>query len=139
MIDHFSIGTRDLDRLASFYDAVLAPLGLVRVATIEAESDAHPFRSACYGPPGADPAADAGEAPFWLEERPDAAPAGAGFHICFRAPDRSSVEAFHKAGLAAGGIDYGAPGLRPHYAPGYYAAFLIDPEGWRIEAVTFAP
>ena len=60
-----------------------------------------------------------------------------GTHVCFCAPDRAAVHAFHAAGLAAGGTDYGAPGLRPHYGPGYYAAFLMDPDGWRIEAVTY--
>jgi catechol 2,3-dioxygenase-like lactoylglutathione lyase family enzyme len=136
MIDHLSIGVRDLDRAMRFYDAVLAPLGYVRVLTHPGDVD-HPFRSACYGPPGTDPIADPHLAPFWLEERPDPTDGGSGSHVCFGAPSRTAVEQFHAAGLANGATDYGAPGLREHYGPGYYAAFLIDPWGWRIEAVTF--
>lgn len=137
MIDHFSLGVRDLDRMAAFYDAVLAPLGYVRLADWGATAD-HPHRSAAYGPAGNDPLGSQGEAPFNLEERPGAAPAGPGFHLCFSAPTHAAVHAFHSLGLAHGATDYGAPGPREHYAPGYYAAFLIDPEGWRIEAVTYS-
>lgn len=132
MIDHLSVGVRDLDRAITFYDAALAPLGLNRLQTLDSEGAEHPFRSASYGRRD-DPLT------FWLEERPRAVPAGPGFHIAFVAPDRASVRAFHAAGLALGARDNGAPGLREHYASGYYAAFLIDPEGWRIEAVTFSP
>jgi len=135
LIDHFSLGVRDLDRAGAFYDAVLAPLGYVRLVAWGAVAD-HPHRSLAYGPPGADAEGTQGEAPLHLEERPDAAPAGPGFHLCFKAPHRAAVHAFHAAGLAQGGTDKGAPGLREHYGPGYYAAFLIDPEGWWIEAVT---
>lgn len=131
MLDHISIGVRDLDAAIAFYDAVLAPLGLSRLETLESEGAAHPHRSASYG-------RDGRLVTFWLEERPKAVPAGSGFHIAFAAPDRASVHAFHAAGLAHGARDNGAPGLREHYAPGYYAAFLIDPEGWLIEAVTFS-
>jgi catechol 2,3-dioxygenase-like lactoylglutathione lyase family enzyme len=62
-----------------------------------------------------------------------------GVHICLRAPDPAAVEAFHAAALKAGGTSDGAPGLRPHYYAGYYAAFIRDPDGNRIEAVTFVP
>jgi len=132
LIDHLSIGVRNLDRAIAFYDAVLAPLGLRRLETLESEGAAHPHRSASYG-------RDGEPLTFWLEERPKSAPAGPGFHIAFAAPDRASVQAFHAAGLAHGARDNGAPGLREQYAPGYYAAFLFDPEGWLIEAVTFSP
>lgn len=138
MLDHTSIGVRDLDRAMRFYDAVLAPLGYGRRETLATEGPAHPFRSCSYGPTRAGGDGRMPGAPFWLEERPAATPAGAGFHIAFAAPDRATVHAFHAAGLAHGGHDAGAPGLREHYGPDYYAAFLIDPEGWRIEAVTFA-
>ena len=60
-------------------------------------------------------------------------------HVAFLAADRPTVDAFHRAGLAAGGKDYGAPGLRPHYHPGYYAAFVLDPDGHNIEAVCHDP
>ena len=132
MLDHFSIGVRDLSAAIVFYDAALAPLGLNRLETLESEGAEHPFRSASYG-------RDGEPHTFWLEERPATVPAGPGFHIAFAAPNRRSVHAFHAAGLAHGARDNGAPGPREHYAPGYYAAFLIDPEGWRIEAVTFSP
>jgi catechol 2,3-dioxygenase-like lactoylglutathione lyase family enzyme len=136
VIDHLSIGVRDLDRAMRFYDDVLAPLGYVRVVTHPGD-DAHPFRSACYGPPGSDPNVTSSAAPFWLEERRDATAAGRGSHVCFAAPSRDAVARFHAAGLAAGATDDGAPGLRTHYGPRYFAAFLVDPWGSRIEAVTF--
>lgn len=136
VIEHMSIGTNDLSRAIRFYDAVLAPLGLVRVA--DYEETAGP--SACWGPPGTLPAPEgpAGAAPFWLEQRSGPIVCPPGFHVCFHAPDRAAVDAFHAAGLAAGATDNGAPGLRPHYADTYYAAFLLDPDGWRIEAVTYS-
>lgn len=135
MIDHLSIGVRDLDAAMRFYDAVLAPLGYVRVVTHPGDVD-HPFRSACYGLPGSDPDLDSHAAPFWLEERPDPADGGSGSHVCFDASSRAAVERFHAAGIAGGASDAGAPGLRLHYGPGCFAAYLIDPWGWRIEAVT---
>jgi len=137
VIDHLSVGATDLARAIAFYDAVLAPLGLVRVAELD-DADG---RSACWGPPGTAPAPEAvpGAAPFWVEERPGPMACPPGFHICFAAPDRAAVHAFHAAGLAAGGADNGAPGLRPHYDASYYAAFLLDPDGARIEAVTYSP
>ncbi len=138
MIDHFSLGVRDLDRAGAFYDAVLAPLGYVRLANWQPVA-AHPHRSLAYGPPGADAEGVQGEAPFNLEERANATPAGPGFHMCFTARDRAAVHAFHAAGLNHGGSDKGVPSLREHYGPNYYAAFLLDPDGWWIEAVTYGP
>lgn len=135
VIEHLSLTTVDLSRAVAFYDAVLAPLGLVRVADYaEAEG-----ASACWGPPGTTPAPEGlpGAAPFWVQLRDGPVDPPAGTHICFCAPDVEAVHAFHAAGLAAGGTDYGAPGPRPHYGAGYYAAFLRDPDGWRIEAVTY--
>lgn len=124
MLSHLSFGVRDLNRAVDFYDRALAPLGLVRVWTA---SDA-----AGYGPPG-------GGDGLALKQRRDAAPPGPGFHLAFRAGTREAVDAFHAAALAAGGRDNGAPGLRPHYGPTYYAAFVVDPEGWAIEAVCKSP
>ncbi len=124
MLDHVSIMVGDLDPAGRFYDAVLAALGVPRIGTSEdwigygARADAeHPERSYLS---------------LLLGARPEDAP---GWHWCFKAPDRSAVDAFWAAGLAAGGTDEGAPGLRPHYHPTYYAAFLRDPDGNRIEAV----
>jgi catechol 2,3-dioxygenase-like lactoylglutathione lyase family enzyme len=120
MLGHLSFGVFDLDRAIAFYDAALAPLGLTRVWT---KTDA-----AGYGPLGH------GDL-LALKKRSAAAPPGPGFHLAFNAPSRAAVDAFHSAALAAGGADNGAPGPRPHYGPAYYAAFVIDPDGYPIEAV----
>jgi catechol 2,3-dioxygenase-like lactoylglutathione lyase family enzyme len=120
MLDHASLGVVDLARGARFYDAVLEPLGFVRVWT---EDDA-----IGYGPP-------AGEDKLAIKQRPGARPPGEGFHLALAAASRMAVDEFHAAALANGGADDGAPGLRPRYGPGYYAAFVRDPDGHRIEAV----
>ena len=122
MIDHLSVGVPDLVRAGRFYDAVLAPLGYVRVLT-------HP-RAIGYGPPGAR------DEVFAILAAGDAAkPPGQGWHIAFRAPDREAVAEFHAVALANGATDEGGPGLRPECGPGYYAAFVRDPDGTRLEAV----
>jgi catechol 2,3-dioxygenase-like lactoylglutathione lyase family enzyme len=122
MIDHISIGVSDLERSARFYEAVLAPLGLARVVT----------RPAMIGFGKAYPE-------FWINLRAAMTPVApeSGCHICFRAKSPSEVDAFHRAALGAGGESDGAPGLRPHDRVRYYAAFVRDPDGNRIEAVTF--
>ena len=122
MIDHVSVGVSDLERAARFYEAALAPLGLARVVT-------HP---ATIGFGKAYPE-------FWINLRAGMAPVApeSGVHICLRAKTLREVDAFHAAALAAGGRSDGAPGLRPHDRVRYYAAFVIDPDGNRIEAVTF--
>lgn len=119
MIHHISIGVRDLALAGAFYDAALAALGYRRVF----EDDT----AIGYG------LVD-DEDLFCLKLRPDAAPAGPGFHLSFSAPSRSAIHAFHAAALRVGGRDNGEPGLRPDYGVNYYAAFLIDPDGYRIEA-----
>ena len=128
MLDHVSLGVTDMPRARGFYDAVLLTLGYKRLF------DHEDFASA-YGP----------EAPrfeFWIGQPLDpgkpAAPCN-GSHICFQAPSRAAVEAFHKAALANGGSDGGAPGARPEYMETYYAAFAFDPDGHKIEAVCYAP
>lgn len=131
MLHHISLGVADLRRAARFYDAALAPLGFVRVW--EDIRPGEPDQAIGYGLPG-------GGDKLALKERGDAAhPPGPGFHLAFAAPDRQAVSAFHEAALAAGGTDNGAPGLRPHYGPDYYAAFVIDPDGHPIEAVINTP
>ncbi|HEX8663267.1 MAG TPA: VOC family protein [Beijerinckiaceae bacterium] len=121
MLSHLSFGVRDLERAAAFYDRILAPLGYGRVW---ASDDGIGF-----GPPGVPDG-------LALFARPaEAAPPGPGFHLAFTAPSRAAVDAFHAAALEAGGRDAGAPGLRPHYGPTYYAAFVVDPEGHKLEAV----
>lgn len=131
-LDHLSLGVDDLARSKRFYDAALAPLGLVAHEQITGEI--------AYGPAGAAPAEGFA---FYvgfedLAAKRAVAPS-AGFHVALRAPTRASVRAFHAAGLASGGRDLGAPGLRPHYHEHYYGAFLLDPDGHHVEAVCHAP
>jgi catechol 2,3-dioxygenase-like lactoylglutathione lyase family enzyme len=121
MLAHLSLGVRDLGPAMRFYDAALAPLGYVRVW-----ASAH---AAGYGEVG-------GPDRLALFARADrASPPGPGFHLAFRAPSRAAVDAFHEAALVHGGRDAGAPGLRPRYSPSYYAAFVTDPDGHKLEAV----
>jgi catechol 2,3-dioxygenase-like lactoylglutathione lyase family enzyme len=122
MIDHISVGVSDLQRSARFYEAVLAPLGLSRLVT----------RPATVG-------FGTGYPEFWINLRADMAPVlpGSGVHICLRAKSTDAVDSFHAAALNAGGQSDGGPGLRPHDRVRYYAAFVRDPDGNRIEAVTF--
>ncbi|WP_431202592.1 VOC family protein [Bradyrhizobium betae] len=124
MIDHISVGVSDLERSARFYEATLAALGLARVVT----------RPRTIGFGKAYPE-------FWINLRegmPRVAPES-GVHICLRAKTRAEVDAFHAAALGSGGTSEGAPGIRPHDRVRYYAAFVVDPDGNRIEAVTFPP
>src|SRR5262245_63316932 len=116
MIDHVSIGVRDITRTQKFYDAVLKPLGYARTSTDSG--------SLGYGKDGA-------MASFWLlkSDKPVPADAASGLHICFAAPDQNSVDAFHTAAMAAGGKDKGKPGIRKDYSPGYYAGFVVGRDG----------
>ncbi|HXC56228.1 MAG TPA: VOC family protein [Rhizomicrobium sp.] len=120
MIGHISFGVRDLGHATAFYDPVMATIGFVRVWS-------NPT-AVGYGRSG-------GGDKFALKQRDGASPPGVGFHLAFDAPDRATVDRFHAVALAHGGMDDGAPGLRPHYGPTYYAAFLTDPDGYRLEAV----
>ncbi|MGY5812196.1 VOC family protein [Rhizobium sp. LEGMi198b] len=130
MLHHISFGVSDIERAATFYDAAFAPLGYVRVW--EDLNPGDPNQAIGYGPPG-------GGDKFAIKLRGAAAHApGPGFHLAFAAPGREAVVLFHKAALAHGGTDNGAPGLRPHYGPNYFAAFVVDPDGHRIEVVTKA-
>lgn len=119
MINHVSIGVRDIAKTKRFYDAALKPLGYKCLSRGDA--------SLGYGN---------GSVALWisLAERPVLADVKSGLHFCFDAPTRKSVDAFHKAALAAGGRDNGGPGLRADYGPDYYAGFVVDPDGYRIEA-----
>ena len=123
MIDHVSLPVSDLERAARFYDAVLATLGYTRRKERAG--------AVGYGPPTR-------AAPvFWILARSEdgAASPGLGLHVSFVAPDRASVEAFHAAALRVGGLDAGAPGLRPQYTMPFYGAFVFDLDGFKIEAV----
>lgn len=121
MIDHVSIGVSDIARARKFYDAAMQPLGYKRTSADDA--------SLGYGRDGT-------MAALWLlkTDKPVPADSASGLHVCFAAPDRKSVDAFHKAALAAGGKDNGKPGIRKEYSGSYYAAFVVDPDGYRIEA-----
>jgi catechol 2,3-dioxygenase-like lactoylglutathione lyase family enzyme len=123
MIDHISIAVRDLKKSEAFYAAVLAVLGLAKLRE-------WPDAAVGFGKKYPE---------FWINARAamDRVADDSGMHVCLRAPDTVAVDAFHAAGLKAGGTSDGAPGLRPHYYAGYYAAFVIDPDGNKIEAVTF--
>lgn len=129
MIDHLSTYAKDFDATKRFYDAVLGALGYGPVVEMVATWDADfPTRRACgYGT----------ERPvFWvIETRLIVEPR----HVAFTAADRPAVSAFYEAGLASGGIDNGAPGLRPIYHQHYFGAFLEDPDGNNVEAVCHAP
>ena len=126
MLDHITFSVADFNRASAFYDLALAPLGITRLVSVTAEQsggaafagygDTRPF--------------------FWIG---DGEASKGQLHVAFTAADRPTVDAFHKAALAAGGQDNGAPGLRPHYDPDYYGAFVLDPEGRNIEAVCRAP
>lgn len=124
MLDHVSITVSDIAVAEKFYDAVMAALGVAKVGRDERWlgygarcSAAHPDRSYLS---------------VRLGRSPEVAP---GRHWCFKAHDRAAVDAFWRAGVANGGLDDGAPGLRPQYHPDYYAAFVLDPDGNRVEAV----
>jgi catechol 2,3-dioxygenase-like lactoylglutathione lyase family enzyme len=127
MIDHVSLGVTDLQRSKAFYDAVLKPLGVTRFHNYE-------------GGLGYGTAPD--KTNFWIgapfdTDRP--VRAGGGTHVAFMAPDRKAVDAFHRAALANGAKDDGKPGPRPIYHPNYYGAFVLDPDGHKIEACCHAP
>jgi catechol 2,3-dioxygenase-like lactoylglutathione lyase family enzyme len=128
MIDHIGFSVGDYARAKAFYTQALAPLGYGLVMEVGADLTESEAPAAGFG---------IGQKPdFWIGgegrlEKP--------VHVALLAKDRAAVDAFHKAALAAGGKDHGAPGLRPHYHPNYYAAFVLDPDGHNIEAVCHAP
>jgi len=129
MLDHVSIPAGEFERSARFYDAALAPLGLERIRTPELDG----IRIADYGV--RDTLAFSVGAPMHAPEGSWIVQPLVGMHVAFVAPSRASADAFHAAGMNAGGQDNGAPGLRPEYEPNYYAAYLIDPDGHHVEAV----
>jgi len=119
MFDHVSIGVRDIAKAKAFYDAALKPL---EFTCLSADATSLGYGGKAVG--------------FWIlsAERPVADDPKSGLHFCFTAPSRASVAAFHAAALANGGRDNGKPGVRKDYALDYYAAFVFDPEGYRLEA-----
>jgi catechol 2,3-dioxygenase-like lactoylglutathione lyase family enzyme len=120
MLHHLSFAVLDLQRAATFYDAALGALGYVRVWSA---ADA-----VGYG-------LEEGEDKFAIKAAKEVQAPSPGFHLAFEAGSRKAVDDFYRAALEHGGSDNGAPGLRPQYGPSYYAAFVRDPDGYRIEAV----
>jgi len=120
MYDHIGLRVKDLSASVRFYEAALAPLG--HEVTYRSDAMAGFGSSDATG--------------LWLSHAPDAGERGV--HLAFAAQERAGVERFHKKGLAAGGRDNGAPGLRADYGPSYFAAFLVDPDGNNVEAVCLA-
>jgi catechol 2,3-dioxygenase-like lactoylglutathione lyase family enzyme len=127
MIDHIGFTVADPARSRAFYVHTLAPLGFVPVMDVSREQSGG-YEGTGFGPPG--------RPCFWIGSGEKH---GGRTHVAFTADSRDVVDAFHKAALAAGGSDNGAPGLRPHYHPDYYGAFVLDPDGHNIEAVCHAP
>ena len=124
MIDHIGFPVSDLARSRAFYEAALEPLGITVIMEVSDEMT---------GGHGAHLGMGRDRNPFfWISS---GKPASTGVHVALAATDRAAVDAFHTAALAAGGQDNGAPGLRPDYHPGYYGAFVLDPDGNNIEAV----
>jgi len=124
MIDHLSLVVSDYEKSKAFYLQALAPTGHSRLIELPATPGAQSGSAGFCHADGSD---------LWIAQG-DAA-IKPPIHIAFRVPSRAAVDAFHKAAVAAGGKDNGAPGLRPRYHPNYYGAFVLDPDGHNIEAV----
>jgi len=133
MIDHTSVAVKDFELSLKFYDETFKILGYARAMTFEfpIPGTAKMLRLASWG--------QNGKASFWISsmgrKQGEEVGRASGLHFAFQAPNAESVDAWHKKCLELGGQDNGGPGLRVHYHPGYYAAFIADPNGWRIEAV----
>jgi len=126
MIDHIGFPVSDYARSKAFYERALAPLGYVLVK--EVQQNEQDSKAAGFG--------TGGKPDFWI--------GGEGglnkpVHIAITTRDRATVDAFYRAAIAAGGTGNGAPGIRTHYHPNYYGAFVLDPDGHNIEAVCHAP
>jgi catechol 2,3-dioxygenase-like lactoylglutathione lyase family enzyme len=132
MLDHISLSVSDIDKARVFYDKALAALGASRQMSF---GEGQGFAASGYG-------TQPGKPSFWIGATVPPSPITApptGHHIAFQASNRAMVNAFYHEAMAAGGLDNGAPGLRPHYHPNYYAAFVIDPDGHHVEAVCHLP
>ena len=126
MIDHVSLTVSDFDRAMAFYTAALKPLGVTPLMAVTAEqSGTVPYTGFGRDRPV-----------FWLAE---GSKVSGPLHVAFVADSRGAVDAFHAAALAAGGRDNGGPGVRAHYHPNYYGAFVLDSDGVNVEAVCHAP
>ncbi len=121
MLDHVTVGVEDIERSLRFYNSALRPLGIARLY-----GDGNRFAGYGVNP----------KAFFWIGNRTNPQ---TGSHIAFAANDRATVDRFYEAAIAAGGKDNGRPGIREHYGPDYYGAFVFDPDGHNIEAVCRLP
>ncbi len=127
MIDHIGIGCSDFGASRAFYEAALAPLGLTVLVELTPEMTGGDYSGVGMGK----------DRPFfWFGND---GPRGEGIHVAFAAESRAQVDAFHAAAMNAGVRDNGKPGLRPHYDPDYYGAFVFDPDGVNVEAVCLRP
>jgi catechol 2,3-dioxygenase-like lactoylglutathione lyase family enzyme len=128
MLDHIGFAVSDLEQAREFYVAALAPLGISVQMEVPAEHSEGGTATLGLGVPGK---------PFlWIAE---GEPLEDGLHVALVAESRAQVDAFHRAAIAAGGVDNGGPGIRAHYHPTYYGAFVLDPDGYNIEAVCHRP
>ncbi|MCB1053433.1 MAG: VOC family protein [Acidobacteria bacterium] len=127
MLDHMGLSVSDIQRSKAFYSAALGAIGYELLMDFPAEVTGSTAFAGFGEPPKPD---------FWIGQGEPNKPA---LHVAFRVDSRAAVDAFYEAALAAGGRDNGAPGLRPHYHPNYYGAFVLDPDGHNIEAVCHQP
>ena len=127
MIDHTGLVASDFEKAKEFYSKTLSAIGYARLLEFPASVTGHTDVAGFGAPPKPD---------FWVSR---GSPNQPRMHVAFRVETRAQVDAFFKAGIAAGGRDNGPPGLRPHYHPHYYGAFILDPDGHNIEAVCHAP
>ena len=123
MIDHTSLAVTDFPKSKTFYLRALAPIGYQLIMDLPIAVTGHTDVAGLGAPPKPD---------FWIAGGKPSVPPN---HVAFRVESRAVVDAFYEAAIAAGGRDNGAPGLRPHYHPNYYSAFVLDPDGYNIEAV----
>ena len=128
MLDHVGFAVADAERSKRFYEQALAPLGITLIMSVTPEQTESGGTGHGFGSDG--------KPYFWIGDNEGV---GEGTHIAFQAATRAEVEAFYRAALEAGGRDNGGPGLRPHYHPNYYGAFVYDPDGMNIEAVCHRP
>ncbi len=128
MIDHIGVAVGDIERSKAFYEAALAPLGITLMMTVGPDQIDSGGTAIGFGRDG--------KPFFWIG---DSERVGEGTHVAFAVENRETVDAFFAAALAAGGTDHGAPGIRAHYHPDYYGAFVLDPDGFNIEAVCHKP
>lgn len=128
MIDHIGLSVSDIERARAFYQAALAPLDISEQMTVGPDQTERKETAIGFG---------TDDQPFfWIG---DGGAVGEGSHVAFTVDTRAKVDAFYAAAITAGGRDNGAPGVRPHYHPNYYAAFVFDPDGLNIEAVCHLP